>query len=139
MPDEQQSLQSFIDKHGLTIWSEKAPDNPDMEGGEDMDHWLVRLFHTDKGNDWMQIHYSMGKGHEGKAPELPDVLDCLASDSSGYENARTVQEWLAEFGYGADSHRGFLTFRSVEKQAVRLQEWLGHDLYEELLWHTERE
>ena len=72
-------------------------------------------------------------------PELADVLDCLASDAAGYENARHFEDWAAEYGYDQDSRKGYAIFETVEKQAKDLQRLLGTEAFNKLLWEVERQ
>ena len=71
-------------------------------------------------------------------PELEDLLDCLASDASGIENSPDFEDWCGEYGYDTDSRKAEKIFKTVEHQARRLKQFLGDDLYEALLWNTER-
>lgn len=87
-----------------------------------------------RNNRRMQVTFQMGVAHEGEEPPLDLVLDSLASDAAGYENANgDFTEWAAE--YGMDRK----IFRAVERQSDRLRNFLGDSLYETLLWKTERE
>ena len=86
----------------------------------------------------MSLVFSMGSGHGGKRPELADVLDCLASDAAGYENARSFADWCADYGYDVDSRRAERTFKAVERQATSLHRVLGESAYRTLLWDIER-
>jgi hypothetical protein len=63
------------------------------------------------------------------APEAADVLDALALDASGYDNAGSFEEWADEYGYDADSLR-------VGKQTDDLRRFMGSD-YDALVFDTE--
>lgn len=73
------------------------------------------------------------------APELSDVLDCLASDSSGVENARDFNDWAADYGYDEDSRKAEKIYNQCVEQRRELRDLLGLKLYEELLYEVERE
>jgi len=72
-------------------------------------------------------------------PELADVLDCLASDASGFDNSRSFEEWAGEYGYDTDSRKAEKTYLTVKNQALELKSFLGREAYETLLWNVERE
>jgi hypothetical protein len=67
------------------------------------------------------------------------VLDSLASDAAGYENSPDFGDWCGEYGYDEDSRKAERIFKDVERQSAKLKKFLGDDLYETLLWDTERE
>ena len=72
------------------------------------------------------------------APSIEDVLDCLASDASGFGNSRTFEEWADEYGYDSDSRKAEKTYNAVAENTKKLKNLLGHDLYEKLLFEVER-
>lgn len=129
------TLGQFIREHGLTMIAEPTNGNPYMENGADMDHWrcVIRA-----GRRKLTIPFSMGKGHNGKAPDLPNVLDCLASDSAGIETAGSFEDWASEYGYDTDSRKAERTFRACQRQADKLKRFLTEGAYQELLFDTER-
>ena len=59
--------------------------------------------------------YSMGSAHAGKRPELPDVLNSLALDASGYENARDFADFCGEYGYDTDSRKAEDIYRACQR------------------------
>jgi hypothetical protein len=84
--------------------------------------------------------FSKGSGHNGEAPTVAEVLDCLASDAAGIENARDFEDWCSEYGYDTDSRKNARAYRACKRQAIALNRIMGNDgLYERLLFHTERE
>ncbi len=72
-----------------------------------------------------------------KIPTASDVLDCLASDASTMDNARSFEEWAGDLGYDEDSRTAERTFKVCEKQAEDLRALL-RDAYDECLYHLER-
>lgn len=69
-------------------------------------------------------------------PALPDVatvLNCLASDSRGYDNARGFEDWANNYGYDTDSRRAEAAYRVTGEQSKRLRYFLGAANYAELL------
>lgn len=69
---------------------------------------------------------------------MESVLDSIASDAAGITNNPTFLEWAQEYGFDPDSRQAEHTHRMVERQAKQLNRFLGDDLYQELLWKTER-
>jgi hypothetical protein len=85
----------------------------------------------------MTVYFSQGSAHK-KKPTLAEVLDCLASDARGIENARLFEDWANEYGYDTDSRKAEKTYRICQIQAKNLRNLLGRDAYKTLLYHTER-
>lgn len=86
----------------------------------------------------MTLEFSQGSAHT-KNPTAADVLDCLASDASGYQNAVGFTGWAEDYGYDTDSRKAERIYFQIEAQAVQLRELLGLEPYERLLWNIERE
>jgi hypothetical protein len=57
-------------------------------------HWRITI--TRDGRQ-MRVYFSQGSAHTAP-PTLDDVLDCLASDAAGIENARGFDDWCSEYG-----------------------------------------
>ena len=70
---------------------------------------------------------------EPTPPELADVLDCLASNAMGIENARCFEEWAAEYGYDEDSRRAERVYRTCQEEAAKLARFLGEGVFQEVL------
>jgi hypothetical protein len=83
----------------------------------------------------MVVPFGMGSANT-EEPDAADVLNCLASDASGYENARSFEEWASELGFDADSRKAERTYREVERQAQQLRAFLGSE-YDAYLYETE--
>jgi len=145
------TIDQFIRDNHISMTAERTDRNPSMPDSENMDHWkcvLARRESTGKRYNArkdgtaivarMTVYFSMGYGHNGKAPKVADVLDCLSSDASGFENARSFEDWCSEYGYDTDSRKAEKTFKTVEHQAKRLSNFLGSDAFQTLLWNTER-
>lgn len=128
------SIEEFIQAHRIRMSAEQVDRNPQMDDFEG-DHWkcVLRV-----GTSRMTVHFSKGYGHHGAEPQVSEVLDCLASDATSFENARSFEEWARDYGYNTDSRKAEKTYRAVEKQATALRRLLG-DSYETLLWNTERQ
>ena len=85
----------------------------------------------------MTVYFSQGSAHK-KNPTLAEVLDCLASEASGVDNARSFEDWASEYGYDTDSRKAERTYQICKKQAQELKALLGQDAYNQLLYSTER-
>jgi len=132
------TISEFVQANNVTMrYRERTDRNPAMEDSSQMDHWrcVIRA-----GKKQMSLVFSMGFGLNGKAPDLPDVLDCLASDAAGVENAdNNFEDWASEYGYDIDSRKAERTFAACARQAEKLKNLLGDEAYDALLFHTERE
>lgn len=131
-------LRSFIDRHGITMRVTETDRNPNMADeawARTARHWKATLR---RGQRTMTVPFSQGSAHT-EPPEIADVLDALASDSSGLDNARSFEEWASEYGYDVDSRKAERIYNAVERQAKKLVAFLGPKLYQELLYETERE
>jgi hypothetical protein len=112
------------------------------------EQYISRPNHGSGGNYKQTVHHSklradyefyLSSRMTPTAPEVADVLDCLASDASGVENSRDFEEWCSEYGYDTDSRKAEKTYRICAAQAEQLKSFLGEDLYKQLLWDTERQ
>lgn len=88
----------------------------------------------------MTVDYWMGRGIKHD-PTVTEVLDCLLSDASSFDNARDFDDWASEFGYDTEDpavlKQAKKTYNAIRKQAERLKTLLG-DAYEEFI-SAERE
>ncbi|HKE02503.1 MAG TPA: hypothetical protein VKE91_00485 [Blastocatellia bacterium] len=128
------TIQEFIEKNRITMHAEPTDHNPTMTDAHPMDHWRVTL-HVNRRR--MMVVFSQGSGFNGAAPELGQVLDCLASDASGAEG-RDFEEWASDYGYDSDSRTAERTYDAIVTQMRQLGHLLGPDAYAELLHDTER-
>ena len=130
------TIAQFIKANRISMTAERTDSNPNMADPVNMDHWkcVVRM-----AGKRMTVTFSQGYGHKGAEPELSNVLDCLASDAAEIDNNPSFDDWASEYGYDADSRKAEKTFKACEHEAKRLQNFLGDDLYQQLLWNTERE
>jgi hypothetical protein len=129
------TLTDFITSAGITMKAERTDHNPTMDDSANMDHWKVTLR---AGRSRMSLVFSMGYGHKGEPPTLSDVLDCLASDASSFDNAQSFEDWADDYGYDVDSRKAEKTYKAVQRSAERLQKFLGESAYNTLL-SAERE
>lgn len=72
------------------------------------------------------------KDAQPSPPTVADLLDCLASDASTYDNCRDFADWCNEFGYDEDSRTAERTYNAVAEQSRQLRRLLPADAYEAL-------
>ena len=130
------SLEQFIQGASIALHPEWVSSNPHMEDSDNMDNWRCVLR---AGHRRMTVYFSKGVGHKGTEPTAAEVLDCLASDAAGVENARSFEEWCSEYGYDTDSRKAERIFKACARQAAALRRLLGDSAYETLLWKVERQ
>ncbi len=134
-----QTYAQFIESEQLVMQSQKVNSNPFMNDPKwKANHYQVTIKQEGKGNRYeMNLFYSMGIGLKGK-PQLEQVLDSLASDASGYDNARSFEEWASEYGYDEDSRKAEKIYQAISEQVKQLRILLGHSAYQTLLYDMER-
>src|SRR5262245_1458008 len=96
------TISALIAREGLKFSADLTDHNPhaqDDKWAATATHWkcLIR-----KGRRSMTVYFSQGPAIS-REPTLADVLDCLASDASGFENAGDFTSWCSEYGYDSDS------------------------------------
>jgi len=129
-------LKAFVDEHRITMACTLTDSNPnmaDMPAGST--HWRCVLR---RGNKRLTTPFSMGPAHRSE-PTVQNVLGCLASDAAGIENNSNFEDWCGEYGYDTDSRKGERVFRAVKAEQRKLRQFLGDELYSELVWSVERE
>lgn len=140
-----QSMVKFVHNHHISAAScEHIAKNPLMEGDDwsrTADHWKLIMMTLPKGASGkrrtMTTYFSKGSGHHGKEPTITEVLSAMSLDSSGYENARSFEDWAGDYGYDTDSRKAHRIYAAVGKQAKALKKFLGEAAYQELLYNTE--
>ena len=100
-------------------------DNNRNDDMANMDAWRVTV--TNPRGQRFQRQFFMGYGHNGKAPELVDFMDCMISDADLVE-FDSLEGFAAEMGYDTDSISGMAKARRVynacERVRLRLLEFL---------------
>jgi hypothetical protein len=125
------TLKQFIKVNKITISSEYADENPNMENSAyDMYNYKVTLYNSRKRQ--MTLYFSMGKGHNDE-PTVIDVLDCLKMDGYSFLNDESFTDFCGNFGYDEDSRKAHKTYLAVLKSGEKLNKFLGSDLFNELL------
>lgn len=133
-----QTLDQRITADGITARARMRATPPAFE--DPADH------QRDPGRRWydvtltmdgrtMVVPFGMGSAHSER-PSAADVLNCLASDASTYDQARGFEDWAADLGFDTDSRKAERIYREVGKQARELRAFLG-DKYDAYLYETE--
>lgn len=129
------NMKEFVTKNRIKINVEWAESNKNMPDHKDANHYKVTL---KMGNKQLTTYFSQGYGITGE-PEADRVLECLASDSAGVENARSFEDWAADLGYDTDSRKAEKIFHVCERQAEKLKNFLGDDLYNVALYEVQED
>lgn len=130
-----ESLAAFIERTGITIDVEPTSENPNMaDPSWEANHYLCTLH---RGDAELKVPFSMGVGID-RGPTVGDVLESLASDASGAENASSFEDWAGEYGYDTDSRKAERTFKAVMGQTDELRDFLDNE-FAALLWNTDRD
>lgn len=88
------------------------------------DNWKCRL---SCGRRSLTVDFHLGEGHNGRTPDVTEVLACILMDVNGYDNARDFEEWCAEYGYDTDSRQAERDYQTIGKQYEGVQRLLGDD------------
>jgi hypothetical protein len=131
------TLDQFITEQQLVMSVRSVKRNPHMQGEQMPRNFECTIEFEGRGyHEPLTVYFSQGSAHK-KPPTLADVLDCLASDASGVDNARSFEDWASEYGYDTDSRKAERTYQICKKQAQELKALLGQDAYNQLLYSTE--
>lgn len=124
------TMAAFIEREQIRAYARVRASNPAMDETQPDDrHWAVTL---SRPGAKMVVPFTQGSAHT-EPPTADDVLDCLASDASGYDNARDFEDWASEYGYETDSRRAERTYRAIGEHAGQLRAFLGAEAYRELV------
>lgn len=110
------------------------PDRLSDEWSASARHWRITI--TRDGRQ-MRVYFSQGSAHTD-APTLEDVLDCLASDAAGINNAAGFDDWCSEYGYDTDSRKAERIYKACARQGAALARLMDADEFDTLLFNTER-
>ena len=123
-------MQEFIEKTGTTAIFEWASDNPFMSGN--MNHFKVKIKVKDRS---YTTYYSQGYGLK-REPKTSDVLSCLVMDAASYENARDIDDFVAETGFEisckADVRKVEKIFKACAKTSDAMKRLYSEDELQEL-------
>mgnify|MGYP001769558210 CR=1 FL=1 len=127
------TMKAFVNQNKVKIEVDYADENKLNPDWKDANHYKVTLKCNGKQ---LTTYFSQGYGITGE-PKPEDVLNALASDSSGVENARSFEDWASEYGYDTDSRKAEKIYNVCVKQSEKLKSFLGDDKYQDLLYNTE--
>ena len=122
------TLQEFIRQECITLTAEKWPKNPNLDSPLPMDHWKVILWSK---WTWLTTYFSKGLLFNGEAPNVDEVLDCLASDAQGID--QEFEDWASDLGYDPDSRKAEKVYKNIQRESEKLKNLLGEKAYKTLL------
>ena len=131
------TLDQFITEQQLVMSVRPIKRNPHMQEQMPRNFECTIDFVGRGYHEPLTVYFSQGSAHK-KPPTLAEVLDCLASDASGVDNAQSFEEWASEYGYDTDSRKAEKTYNICRQQAQELKALLDRDAYDQLLYETER-
>jgi hypothetical protein len=121
-----ETIRDVISALGISATVAYADANPHMtDMGRDAYHYRVTLRRRTPRRS-MTVPFSCGSAWT-REPDAADVLDCLLSDASGYDNADGFADWCAEYGYEEDSRKAEGTYKAIARQSAALRRFLGDD------------
>jgi hypothetical protein len=85
-----------------------------------------------------EVQAIIKKAREKFRPELADLLDCIASDASGIDNARSFTDWAGDYGYDEDSIKARRIYDTCTDQHHELEQLLGREQIQVLMYEVER-
>jgi hypothetical protein len=120
------SPDAFVCKRQIGIINKSTAANPDLHGIDDTrwatsgaHHWRSTLR---MGRRRLTVFFSQGSAHHAE-PTAADVLGCLISDARGAD--QTFEQWCNDLRFDPDSRRAYRTYRVIQGQTTRLQQFLG--------------
>lgn len=121
-------FEAFAKRAGLRMTCRRIDERPDRENGSDEWNRSARHFRLtlSRGSRRMVVFYSQGSAHT-KDPTIADLLNCLASDFSGFADASSFEAWAGDFGYDPDSRKAERMYRAIERQ---------FKAFERLMWDS---
>ena len=125
----------FAKKHNLTITADRLHERTD---GTDWDkharHWRCTIATPDGRSH--ALEFTQGSAYTAP-PTIADVLECVALDAAGVENAKGFEDWAAEYGFDTDGRKAERTYKACLAQTAAFELLLGLDAMHELMFETE--
>lgn len=128
---ELQTLEQFIARHGIEFTAEPRATRDDGLMRDSKKHWLCRL----RNGEALMVLWFSGRAAVHSV-SCADVLNYLAMDTSGIEGS--FEEWARDLGYDEDSRAAERIYNACVDQSAELHRLLGQELFDELLYKTER-
>lgn len=120
---------------GYTATAKRGPANETW--GTPNNGWRVTLKNA-RGQRYT-VPFFKGIGLPDTPPTAAEVLECLISDALGYRNARSFDDWAAEYGYDTDSRAAYRTFEACRRVSERLDKFLTPEEFEALAYPEDTE
>ncbi len=100
----------------------------------DGEGWKVTFFREGRQ---LTVPYWMGAALGGRTPVKVEVMECLLTDASTFENADgDFDAWRYDYGYGFDDARAQRIFNATRVLVRKLKRFLGDD-YAAFLWESD--
>lgn len=157
------TLKTFITNNKLVIAScKQINQNPNNPNWRDATHWEIVIRYGERipynkdrkdvafkkdtyinfiNDEQMVTYFSMGSGHNGKKPNLDEILDSLASDSNSVDS-ESMDSWIENMGYSTEGMKEIRKaehlYKVCQAQAEQLKKFLHIHAYEDLLWKVDR-
>lgn len=132
-----QNIETFVRKHGIQFDVQWADTNPHMQSD---DEWMRSASHWRctfrKGKKRLTSYFSQGSAI-AREPSAADVLDSLASDAGCVTGS--FEDFCSDLGYDSDSRKAERTYKICKRYATKLEQFLGSEALEELIYKTERQ
>ena len=133
--DQRETLSHWIERQRINI--DLAPIDASraeaVKWGVGAHHWLATMSRPQNGQlEIMNVRFHHGPWFNKEAPSAANVLNALARDAAGFEDARDFDDWLLDMG-DTERDKAWETYKAVDLQTNKLRAWLGEALFEELL------
>ena len=129
------TLEQFIVEQQLVMDVRSVRRNPHMQEQRPRNFECTINFEGRGYHEPLTVYFSQGSAHK-KPPTLAEVLDRLASDAAGVDNAKDFEDWASEYGYDTDSRKAECLYNICRAQAQDLKRLLGGKAYAQLLYET---
>jgi hypothetical protein len=129
----------FVQDWGIIAISEQVDKNLNNPAWLSANHYRVKMIYRHGAkHPQYTTYYSMGSALKGK-PTAADVLLSLSMDIVGLKDSANFEDWAANYGYDSDSREAEKIFRTIEKQAEDVENWLPTAAYKQFLELREEE
>lgn len=122
------NITQYVKRNRIT--AEIVRDRGMQVDGEGWEHhaYVLRLVWNDGALSRVMddVPWMQGTGITESPIDRPDaVLDALVSDAASYLDARSFEDWCAEFGYDTDSRTAERTYFACGEIAKKLTAFVG--------------
>ena len=124
--------EEWASRHNITMRVEPGWEGQEAPGMENMDAWTVLLKRQARGaTERVLVPFYMGRGYEGRAPLIGEVLECLVGDAESIEGV-SKEEWIQMMGYAPGDKSALTVYRACVRTGERLERLLGKELLADL-------